>query len=259
MEDQELTRAIFAAYNDWLADFCRPYPHRLKGAAMILIDDDVDHAIDEVRRVADLGLSSAMISTYPRADLTYDQPMYEPFWAMAEEDGITLNLHVTTNRPGADPVSRGVQTAKTSAFVQHDYWVRMSLCHIIFSGVLERHPTLKLANVEHELGWLPYFINRIDVAYKEKQQALAYRFKNDTLPSDFMRNNVYHSFQEDALGIELRHLIGVENLMWGSDYPHAESTFPKSREILDRILEGVPEREIAMIVGENAAKVYSFN
>jgi len=259
MEDPELTRAVFAAYNDWLADFCSAYPDRLKGAAMILIDDDVEQAIDEVRRVAGLGLNSAMLSSYPRADLTYDQPMYEPFWAMAEENGITLNLHVTTNRPGADPIARGFQTAKTSSYVQHDYWVRMSLCHIIFSGVLERYPNLKLANVEHELGWLPYFINRIDVAYREKQQSLAYSFKNDTLPSDFMRNNVYHSFQEDALGIELRHLIGVENLMWGSDYPHSESTFPKSLEILDRILEGVPEEEKAMIVGGNAARVYGFN
>ena len=259
VEDPELTRAIFAAYNDWLAEFCSAYPDRLKGAAMILIDEDVEQAIDEVRRVAGLGLNSVMISSYPRADLTYDQPMYEPFWAMAEENSITLNLHVTTNRPGADPIARGVQTARTSSYVQHDYWVRMSLCHIIFSGVLERYPNLKLANVEHELGWLPYFINRIDVAYREKQQALAYSFKNDTLPSDFMRNNVYHSFQEDALGIELRHLIGVENLMWGSDYPHSESTFPKSLEILDRILDGVPEEEKAMIVGGNAARVYGFN
>ena len=79
------------------------------------------------------------------------------------------------------------------------------------------------------------------------------------MPSDFMRSNVYHSFQEDALGIQLRHLIGVENLMWGSDYPHSESTFPKSLEILDSILEGVPEEEKAMIVGENAARVYDFN
>ena len=75
------------------------------------------------------------------------------------------------------------------------------------------------------------------------------RFKDGMMPSDFMRRNVYHSFQEDALGIQMRHVIGVENLMWGSDYPHSESTFPKSLEILDEILEGVPEEEKAMIVG----------
>ena len=199
-----------------------------------------------------------MIPSYPRPDLTYDHPLYEPFWATAEEINITINLHVTTNRPTTIPMVKSGQTALTSSFVQHDHWVRMSLCHIIFSGVLERYPRIRLANVEHELGWLPFFMNRMDVAYSDRPQAMPYHFKNNALPSDFMRANVYHSFQEDDLGIQLRHLIGVGNLMWGSDYPHAESTFPKSREILERILEGVPPEEIAMIVGENAARVYGF-
>jgi predicted TIM-barrel fold metal-dependent hydrolase len=259
VEDPELARGIFGAYNDWLAEFCNAYPDRLKGAAMILVDEDVDLAMEEMQRVADLGIHSVMISSYPRADRTYDNAIYEPFWAMAEEKDVTLNLHVTTNRPKADPIARGISTVSTASYVQHDYWVRMSLCHIIFSGVLERHPRLKLAEVEHELGWLPYFIGRIDIAYRDKQESLGYRFKNDAMPSDFMRSNVYHSFQEDALGIQMRHVIGVENLMWGSDYPHSESTFPKSLEILDSILEGVPEDEKAMIVGENAARVYDFN
>ena len=258
VEDPDLARGIFAAYNDWLAEFCNAYPERLKGAAMILVDEDVDLAIEETQRVADLGIKTVMISSYPRADRTYDNPIYEPYWTMAEENDITVNLHVTTNRPKADPITRGVSTTSTASYVQHDYWVRMSLCHMIFSGVFERHPNLKVAEVEHELGWLPYFIGRIDIAYEEKQESLAMRFKDGMMPSDFMRRNVYHSFQEDALGIQMRHVIGVENLMWGSDYPHSESTFPKSLEILDSILEGVPEEEKAMIVGENAARVYGF-
>lgn len=256
--DPDLARGIFAAYNDWLADFCNVYPERLKGAAMILVDEDVELAIEETRRVAEQGIRTVMIPSYPRADRTYDNPIYEPFWAMCEENDVTVNLHVTTNRPKADPIDRGVTTTSTASYVQHDYWVRMSLCHMIFSGVLERYPRLRVAEVEHELGWLPYFIGRIDIAYEEKQESLAMRFKDGMMPSDFMRNNVYHSFQEDALGIQMRHVIGVENLMWGSDYPHSESTFPKSIEILDKILEGVPEEEKAMIVGDNAARVYGF-
>jgi predicted TIM-barrel fold metal-dependent hydrolase len=79
------------------------------------------------------------------------------------------------------------------------------------------------------------------------------------LPSDFFHRNVFLSFQEDAVGIRLRDLIGVENIMWGSDYPHSESTFPRSREILDRILYGVPADERAKIVGENTARLYHFD
>ena len=85
------------------------------------------------------------------------------------------------------------------------------------------------------------------------------RFKDDLVPSDFFRRNVFISFQEDGLGIQLRSYVGVENLMWGSDYPHAESTFPRSREIVDRILQGVPDEEKREIAGENVARLYHFN
>ena len=108
----------------------------------------------------------------------------------------------------------------------HDYFVRMDLAQMIYVGVFERYPKLKVVEAEHEIAWLPYFIKRMDLNYKERHENIPYRFKGDTLPSDFMRNNVLHSFQEDDLGIQMRALIGVHTLMWGSDYPHAESTFP---------------------------------
>ena len=85
------------------------------------------------------------------------------------------------------------------------------------------------------------------------------RFKDGLVPSDFFRRNVFISFQEDDLGIQLRSIIGVQNLMWGSDYPHAESTFPKSRQIVERLLKGVPDKEKVMIAGANAARLYHFN
>jgi len=140
-----------------------------------------------------------------------------------------------------------------------DYWVRMSLGHIIFSGVLDRFPRLKIVNVEHGLSWIPYYAQRMDDNYTDFHAFTPYRFKGSTLPSDFMRTNVFHSFQDDHLGIILRDYIGVDNILWASDYPHAESTFPKSQEILDKILEGVPEDEVSKIVAENCAKLYGFS
>ena len=260
MENQELLRAVFAAYNDWLAEFCNAYPDRLKGIAEVLLDDDIEAGISELRRSADIGLAGAMISSYPRAGESYNDPMYEPFWAAAEELDIPISLHVTTNRPGAVQVVKDGKVTQTGADrCNHDYFVRQCLGHIVFTGVLERYPNLQIVSAEHELGWIPFFINRMDLTYKERYQSAPYRFKGDLLPSDFMRSNVYHSFQEDALGIQLRHMIGVDNLMWGSDYPHAESTFPESQRILNEILEGVPEDEKDKIVGANAARVYKFS
>jgi predicted TIM-barrel fold metal-dependent hydrolase len=99
----------------------------------------------------------------------------------------------------------------------------------------------------------------MDYTYRERHEEAIYRFKDGMVPSDFFRRNVVLSFQEDAIGIRLRDVIGVDNMMWGSDYPHSESTFPQSRKILAEILAGVPDDERARIVGGNTARVYGFD
>jgi predicted TIM-barrel fold metal-dependent hydrolase len=258
--DQELLRAIFVAYNDWLSEFCKTHARRLKGVAMILLDDDVEAGIDELMRARLLGLSGAMISVYPSAGQAYDNPRYERFWAAVQDLQMPLSLHISTNRPGSLQIvtdGKITQTAHDLACV--DSWTRLSLCHIVYSGVLERYPQIKLVLVEHDLAWVPHFIDRMDFVYRDFPPLCPYRFKEQMLPSDFMRRNVFHSFQEDALGIRLRDEIGVDNLMWGTDYPHVESTFPRSRQILARILEGVSDGDVAKIVGENTARVYDLN
>ncbi len=256
LPDTQFLRPVFAAYNDWLAEFCRTDPNRLKGVAMVLMDDNVQAGIEELQRCAKLGLCGAMISVSPRPGETYDQPAYDPFWAAAQDVDLPLSLHVSTNRPG------GTRTGVTRNGTDRsniDYWVRTSLGHIIFSGVLARFPNLKIVNVEHGLAWIPYYMQRMDDNYTDFHAFTPYRFKGSDLPSDFMRRNVFHSFQDDHLGIQLRDYIGVDNILWASDYPHAESTFPRSQEVLDKILEGVPEDEVSKIVAENCAKLYRFS
>ncbi len=262
VEDPALTREIFAAYNDWLADFCSADTDRLKGVAMLVLDDDIEAGIAELYRVAKNGLGGAMISVFPRPGESYDQPRYEPFWAAAEEAGLPISLHVGTNRPGSLPTPGKNQTNVTpsgATRANNEYWVRMTLCHIIFSGICERYPTLKFIQLEHELAWLPFFMGRLDYVYRERKQLTPYRFKDGAVPTDFMRRNVYHSFQEDGLGVRDRDIIGVDNLCWGSDYPHAESTFPRSREILEDILGDVTEEERRKITALNAARLYNIN
>ena len=94
--------------------------------------------------------------------------------------------------------------------------------------------------MEFELAWAPHLLSTMDYTYRERHGEAIYRLKNGMLPSDFFRRNVVLSFQEDAIGIRLRDVIGTGNMMWGSDYPHSESTFPQSRKILAEILAGVP-------------------
>jgi predicted TIM-barrel fold metal-dependent hydrolase len=256
--DTSLMSAIFRAYNDWLAEFCRRDPARLKGIAMINLDD-VQDGIRELERAARLGLAGAMITEYPLEPRRYDQPEYEPFWAAAASLGMPLSLHTATRRQGkirgaGEKTLRDASSRSTKAF-----YPALSLCDMIFSGVFERHPALTLAIVEFELSWAPNILGAMDYTYRERHGEAIYRFKGGMRPSDFFHKNVVLSFQEDAIGIRLRDVIGVDNMMWGSDYPHSESTFPRSRKILEEILAGVPDDEGAKIAGGNTARVYRFD
>jgi predicted TIM-barrel fold metal-dependent hydrolase len=256
--DGALMSAIFRAYNDWLAEFCGTDPDRLKGIAMINLDD-VEDGVRELERAARLGLAGAMITEYPLEHRRYDQPEYERFWAAAAGLGMPLSLHTATRRQGkirgaGDKTLRDASSRATKAF-----YPALSLCDLIFSGVFERHPALTLAIVEFELAWAPHVLSTMDYTYRERHGEAFYRFKDGLRPSDFFRRNVVLSFQEDAIGIRLRDTIGVDNMMWGSDYPHSESTFPQSRKILAEILAGVPEDEQARIVGGTTARVYHFD
>ena len=258
LADGLLMSAIFRAYNDWLAEFCRADPARLKGIAMINLDDVAD-GIGELERAARLGLAGAMITEYPLEHRRYDQPEYEPFWAAAASLGLPISLHTATRRQGkirgfGEQTLRDASSRSTKAF-----YPALSMCDLIFSGVFERHPRLTLAIVEFELAWAPHVLSAMDYTYRERHGEAIYRFKDGMVPSDFFRRNVVLSFQEDAVGIRLRDVIGVDNMMWGSDYPHSESTFPQSRKILAEILAGVPDDEQAKIVGGNTARVYGFD
>jgi predicted TIM-barrel fold metal-dependent hydrolase len=256
--DRALMSAIFRAYNDWLAEFCRTDPARLKGIAMVNLDD-VGDGIKELERAARLGLAGAMITEYPLEDRRYDQPEYEPFWSAAEALGMPLSLHTATRRQGKVRGSGAKTLRDAGSRATKAFYPALSMCDMIFSGVFDRHPRLTLAIVEFELAWAPHLLDTMDYTYRERHEEAIYRFKNGMRPSDFFHANVVLSFQEDAIGIRLRDVIGVDNMMWGSDYPHSESTFPQSRKILAEILAGVPEAEQAKIVGGTTARVYGFD
>jgi predicted TIM-barrel fold metal-dependent hydrolase len=256
--DSGLMSAIFRAYNDWIAEFCRTDPNRLKGIAMINLDD-IQEGIRELERAARLGLSGALIPEYPLEHRRYDQSEYEPFWAAAAALDLPLSLHTATRRQGKIRGAGEVTLRDASSRATKAFYPALSMCDLVFSGVFERHPRLTLAIVEFELAWVPHVLSTMDYTYRERHGEAIYRFKDGMRPSDFFHRNVVLSFQEDAVGVRLRDVIGVDNMMWGSDYPHSESTFPQSRKILADILAGVPADEQAKIAGGNTARVYRFD
>ena len=257
--DGEVLTHTFKIYNDWVAEFCSAYPKVLKGIAMINVDE-VEDAVSELQRCAKLGFVGAMITVYPPAERPYSLPIYEPLWAAAQDLQLPLSLHIATNRPGAGQEFQNILSVTPWFFSDVDHWVRESLGQMIFTGVFERYPKLQVGSVEMELSWVPHFLDRIDYTYTQRQIEFApYRFKEDMLPSDYFHRNVFLGFQEDVLGIRLRDIIGVDSLLWGGDYPHPESTFPKSREIIEHILVDCTEEEKVKIAAGNSARVYNLD
>ncbi len=261
IQDDALVMTLFKAYNEWLAEFCGAFPDRLLGIGCVILDDVV-LAVQELERCARMGLRGIMISCYPFREQHYGLPQYEPFWTAAERLGMPVSLHVATMRPAPEIdmawAFNEKQLVRRAHYANQDHWMRMSIADMIFGGVFERYPGLRVGAVEQETSWVPYFLYRMDHFYTERAQRPHWKTLG-MLPSEYFRQNLYVCFQEDPLGIQLREHIGVDNMAWGSDYPHPESTFPKTQEILEHILTGCTDEEKVKIAGGNAARIYGLN
>ena len=257
----ELMSACFRAMNDWSAEFAGAYPRKLAGTALINVED-LEDATTELERCVQLGLRAAAIPTHPGDDVPYRLPSYDRLWAKAEHLGIPLGMHAGSERPGPGRFSIGdfvmpeQQSGDASFRSTYHYWAMRSVADMVFAGVFERYPGIQLAVVEHDVGWAPHFIRRMDMTYAEHGYVTEIRFKDGKLPSDFIRQNVLFTFMEDPVFVPLLSMVGVDRVMWGSDYPHRESTWPRSRQVLASVLGELSEQEQRRITYTNAAELY---
>ena len=251
LADGELRAACFRAYNDWIAEFCRHDPARLAGAALIP-QDELQEAISEVKRAADLGLRGGMIWGSPPRHQPYDDPRWDPLWAAAQDANLPLSLHILTGHGGSG-VEEG-SLMKNYPSLPHA--MERSLSDLIFGGVFERFPRLRVVSAENDVGWIPHYLQRLDHSY-EKYRYLEQSTAIPEKPSVYFRRQVYATFQDDRIGVLLRDQIGLDRLMWASDFPHSDSTWPHSREVIERDFEGVPEPEAAQILADNCAALYA--
>jgi predicted TIM-barrel fold metal-dependent hydrolase len=253
IKDPEFQFACMRAFNDWLAEFCAAYPKRLFGIAMVPTDN-VAVGVAEIERCAKLGHRGAMISiTQDGADKGYMDEMYEPLWSAAEDARMPLSLHVAASKKSF--VSTGNIMADFScAFTPTMYTV----AGMIFSGLFDRHRKLKVLSVENDAAWPLGILERMDDRYEHDNlwAASANFISSGRKPSEIFREHVAATFMRDRTAIVSRELIGRENIMWGSDFPHFDGAWPDSAGDLASQFDGVPLEDQRRIGRTNAIKLY---
>jgi predicted TIM-barrel fold metal-dependent hydrolase len=258
LDDAGLQAACFKAYNDWLAEFCVYDPNRLVGVALISLEDIAD-GTRELQRVAKLGLKGAMIWGSAPADKPFWHHMYDPFWAAASETGIPLSLHLITSarkaaRPKDENRAKPTDHSFTRPYMNMIHEVQRSFTDIVLGGVMMRFPKLKIVSAENDTGWLPHYMYRLDHAFEKWGVQMSEPL--EMKPSEYVRRQLWATFQDDPIGPMTWQFFGQDNYMWASDFPHTDSTWPHSREVIAKNFAGLPAEVTRKITCDNAAKLY---
>ena len=258
--DGEVLVEFYRIYNDWLADFCSYDRERLVGLASIP-NVSVEVAVAEARRVAKLGLGGFDVSEFQCPGMMpLWNPYWDPFWKAAAELNLPVHFH-TIGRPGGTPtgsLEKDLPETLKQVYLaarkpQSPLFMSDTLCSIIQGGALERYPTLRVVLAESGIGWIPFILERMDCGYEE-------RFKDKTplkmKPSDYWRRQCRATFQNDRIGAKLLDDLGIENVMWASDYPHPDGVFPESQEYIKRQFGHLPSTTQRKLICENVGKFY---
>src|SRR6266545_3214258 len=251
--DHEAATEMFRIYNDWLVDFCRHEPERYVGLACLPYGD-IDAAVQELHRVAKMGLRGVELSCSWDMEPMW-HPMWEPLWQAVNDVRLPLHFHTFPSLPQA---VRDRQTGLTRRAAQFTSVAgfQMNLINIVAAvigaAVLERYPNLRISFGESGIGWIPYALDRMDFEWEDRFRDLGLKMK----PSDYWRRQCKATFQFDTIGTKLIDDIGVESLMWGSDYPHPDGVWPESSKYIAEQFGHLPADVVHKITCENAAKFY---
>ena len=247
--DFDYKKACFDAYNLWIAEYCAAHPDRLIGVGQTAMRS-VDEAIADLRRTKELGLRGVMMPGNPALS-DYDDPIYDPFYQAAIDLELPLSFHILTTRQDRFE-TRG---PRLNSFLSIIRGCQDIIGTFILGGVFERHPKLKVVCVEADAGWVPHYMYRMDHAYDRHRYWLPAGALSK-MPSEYFRENVYLTFQDDWVAFRVTGLCNVRRLMWASDFPHSDSTWPHSREILREHTAELGAEERDLILHDNVAELY---
>lgn len=275
--NMELYIESFRAYNRYLKDFCDYDRRRLCGVAYIPMRD-VGEAVKMLREAAAMGFTTVNIPGFPQrpdstralsntgasesmaaqaaaltgdpmAEKQYDDPDWDRFWAAAVDLNIALTVHL-----GGRIVRFTNKKRLLSDMLMSKFAMAEVVSILIFGGVFDRFPKLRFGTIESGGGWMAFASDYMDRTWEKQRFWIESDLKNP--PSFYMDQNVFTSFIHDRVALETRHLPGAKNIMWSTDYPHSETTFPDTAKWIERIFQGVPEADKHMILSERARRFF---
>jgi predicted TIM-barrel fold metal-dependent hydrolase len=256
------------AHNRWLADFCAQAPGRRAGIAQVMLHD-IPAAVDEIRWAKANGLTGGVLlpGAPPGSGLPplFDPEYYEPLWAVCAELGMPLNHHSGSAAPAVGPGAED----HVILVLEVTWWAHRAFTHLLVSGAFERHPDLRLVLTEQGTAWIPEELMRLDYFFdrfrnakgsQEAEWGLPVIERMSLKPSEYFSRHVSvgSSFiRPDE--VKLRHVVGLDKIMWGSDYPHKEGTLPFTLEALRASFAGIDHDEVQAMLGLNTAHTYGFD
>ncbi len=274
----ELQWAGARAHNRWISEFVAMAPERRFGLALVPPFWDVEQSVKEIHWAREHGLGGILLPHMWMNQDPYHHPKYEPMWAACEELGIIIHFHSGTApmqdyfgatlfgapMPGSDATPVEMPGALGIYVTEVAWWLTRPLVFMIWGGIFERYPKLKAAVTEGASIWVPELLELMDHRYSEHhgtaKLGTGYKRHMKMKPSEYFRRNIrVGSSVMSRREAEMRHEIGMSTLMWGTDYPHPEGSWPTTQKIMIETFHGLPEDEIAAILGGPAAEFYGFD
>jgi len=258
-EDPDLRAECYRVYNEWLAEFCAAAPERLVGVPML--PEMPAAALAELERLAAEGWCRQVNLQIANVRPGLDDASWEPLWRMLEETGLILSFHVTVFAPRPGDPAAGKPAggfAATKAFLEQ---FLEPFVDLFAWGILERHPKLRIVMAESGLGWLPWVVQELDYRHERLWEAKDFWNQKGGIPltrkpSELFKRQIYATFQNDPVALALLPFFGEGHVLWASDYPHPDSTWPNSRAVVDRQMRHLAPELRRKLTHDNAVALY---
>jgi uncharacterized protein len=250
--DFDYKKAAMDAYNRWIAEYSSVDPVRLLGLGQTPMRSP-EEGIKDVEKMKAMGLRGVMMPGNPQVE-DYDSEVYGEFWEACVDLGMVPSFHILTSSADSMNRTRGPKMNNFLSIIRGNQDI---MGMFVLAGVFERHPRLKIVCVEADAGWAPHFIYRMDHAFNRHRKWL--KAGIDKLPSEYFKEHIYLTFQDDWVAFASADQMNWRRLCWANDFPHSDSTWPWSQELLDEHTANLTDEQKRAILCDNTAELYGID